>query len=221
MRKLSKILSKVSLKASLVGKSLLREINSIRSGSKISRLFRHVFESKNIKKVLGTNLAVLTFLGSFVPAKIDTTSLETPVIYEISSPIVTDTKNIVQYPTSKFYISQGYSIFHPGIDLAAEYGSEVNPIKDGVVEDIYKTGSLNYGYGNAVVIDHGNGISSLYAHLSQIEVNKGDKVNVFTEIGKVGKTGHATGPHIHLEVKNHEIPINPFAILPTLASIRI
>ncbi|OGM02605.1 hypothetical protein A2115_01150 [Candidatus Woesebacteria bacterium GWA1_41_8] len=70
------------------------------------------------------------------------------------------------------------------------------------------------GYGNAVLISHGNDMTSLYAHLSKIEVKVGDVVESSTEIGKMGATGHATGPHLHLEIRDHGVPINPLSVLP-------
>ena len=65
------------------------------------------------------------------------------------------------------------------------------------------------GYGNTVLIDHGQGITSRYAHLSQIEVKAGDSVTTDTEIGKVGVTGHSTGPHLHFEVRIDGVAQNP------------
>jgi len=161
----------------------------MRNGNKISRFFR-------------TNLALMFFLGSFVPVQTEQIQPET----------------IIQYPIQIGYVSQGYSIFHPALDIAAPKGTEIKPIKDGVVEDVSRS---KIGYGNAIVVDHGNGIKSLYAHLSKIKANKGDKVTVLDTIGNVGTTGRSTGPHLHIEVRKNGIPFNPFAVLPTLASSRL
>jgi murein DD-endopeptidase MepM/ murein hydrolase activator NlpD len=70
------------------------------------------------------------------------------------------------------------------------------------------------GYGNTVFIDHGNNLTSRYAHLSKIEVKVGDKVNMDTEIGKLGITGRTTGPHLHLEIHENGKAINPLTVLP-------
>lgn len=174
--------------------------------------------SKILRRLVGTNLALMLVLGSFVPAQNDQIQPESTVIPEADVTISTVTERVIQYPLQEGYVSQGYSIFHPALDLAAPRGTEIKPIKDGVVEDISRS---RVGYGNAVIVDHGNGIASLYAHLSKINVSKGDKVTVLDTIGNVGTTGHATGPHLHLEVRKKGIPINPFAILPTLASSRL
>lgn len=190
----------------------------MRNGNKISRFFRRLFESISVKRLVGTNLALMLVLGSFVPAQSDQIQPEETVIPEAEVTLSTVTERVIQYPLQEGYISQGYSIFHPALDLAAPRGTEVKPIKGGVVEDVSRS---KVGYGNAVIVDHGNGIKSLYAHLSKIEVSKEDKVTVFDTIGNVGATGHSTGPHLHLEVRRNGIPINPFAILPTLASSKL
>ncbi len=177
-----------------------------------------MFEAKSVKRLVGTNLAVMLVLGSFVPAQSEQIRPESTVIPEAEVTLSTVTKRTIQYPLQVGYISQGYSIFHPALDLAAPRGTEVKPIKDGVVEDVSRS---RVGYGNAIIINHGNGIKSLYAHLSKINVSKGDRVTLFDTIGNVGATGHSTGPHLHLEVRKNGIPINPFAVLPTLASSKL
>lgn len=190
----------------------------MRNGSKISRFFRRLFEAKSVKRLVGTNLALMLVLGSFVPAQNDQIQPEPTVIPEAEVTLSTVTERVIQYPIQEGYISQGYSLFHPALDIAAPIGTEVKPIKDGVVEDISKS---RVGYGNAIIVNHGDGITSLYAHLSKINVSKGDKITVFDTIGNVGTTGHSTGPHLHIEIRKNGIPINPFAILPTLASSRL
>ena len=177
-----------------------------------------MFEAKSVKRLVGTNLAVMLVLGSFVPGEKDQIQPEATIIPEAEVTLSTVTKRTIQYPLQVGYISQGYSIFHPALDLAAPRGTEVKPIKDGVVEDVSRS---RVGYGNAIIINHGNGIKSLYAHLSKINVSKGDRVTLFDTIGNVGATGHSTGPHLHLEVRKNGIPINPFAVLPTLASSKL
>lgn len=174
--------------------------------------------SKILRRLVGTNLALMFVLGSFVPGEKVQIQPEETIIPEAEVTLSTVTERTIQYPVKEGYISQGYSIFHPALDLAAPRGTEVKPIKDGVVEDVSRS---KVGYGNAVIVDHGNGIKSLYAHLSRINVSKGDGVTVLDTIGNVGTTGHSTGPHVHIEIRKNGTPINPFAILPTLASSRL
>lgn len=95
--------------------------------------------------------------------------------------------------------------FHSGIDLAAPKGGEVVSTADGVVE---KSGWCD-AYGKCIVIRHAHGYKTLYAHLSAIEVSKGDKVTSGQLIGRVGSTGRSTGPHLHYEIFKNGKRINP------------
>ncbi len=89
---------------------------------------------------------------------------------------------------------------HPGVDIAAERGTEVFASAAGVVEKVVTKYKLNRGYGKQVIIDHGMGIKTRYGHLSKILVTKGEKVDRWQPVGLVGDTGLATGPHLHYEV---------------------
>jgi murein DD-endopeptidase MepM/ murein hydrolase activator NlpD len=117
----------------------------------------------------------------------------------------------IQYPLTHVKINQSYSFFHPGVDLDGEIGDTVKPIMEGVVAEIQHS---SFSYGNAILIRHAEGFSSIYAHLSKIEVEVGQKVSLSTKIGEVGSTGHSTGPHLHLEVRENGVAINPFSMLP-------
>lgn len=94
---------------------------------------------------------------------------------------------------------------HTGIDIAANTGASILAAADGKVIFAGYYG----GYGNAVIIDHGDGISTLYAHNSVILVNEGDSVKRGQVISKAGSTGWATGPHLHFEVRKNGTPVNP------------
>ncbi len=94
---------------------------------------------------------------------------------------------------------------HTGVDIGASYGSKIVAAGSGIV--IF---SGWYGaYGNAVIIDHGNGLSSLYGHMSSRGVAANDVVVPGQEIGKVGSTGWSTGPHLHFEIRKNGEPVNP------------
>ena len=100
--------------------------------------------------------------------------------------------------------------FHAGQDFAADVGYPVYVTGDGVVEKV------NYGfsgYGNEIIIDHGFGYKTRYAHLSRINVAKGMKVLRGDQIGAIGKTGKATGPHLHYEVIYKGNAINPYSYM--------
>lgn len=97
--------------------------------------------------------------------------------------------------------------FHPGQDFAAPSGTDVYATGDGIVEN---TESSEYsGYGNCIVIDHGFGYKTRYAHLQKFNVKKGQKIKRGNLIGFVGSTGFSTGPHLHYEVEKNGEKVNP------------
>jgi LysM repeat protein len=91
-------------------------------------------------------------------------------------------------------ITQGYSEKHPALDLGAPYGSPVYAAQAGTVTH---SGWARTGYGYTVILDHGEGMESLYSHMKGIWVTVGQKVERGQLIGEVGSTGHSTGPHVH------------------------
>lgn len=94
---------------------------------------------------------------------------------------------------------------HAGIDIGKGIGTQVFAAKDGKVT----LAGSNGGYGICIIIDHGNGLSSLYGHLSALSVNVGKKVEKGDRIGKTGNTGHSFGPHLHFEVRKGGSPVCP------------
>ncbi|HEY6487916.1 MAG: M23 family metallopeptidase [Terracidiphilus sp.] len=105
----------------------------------------------------------------------------------------------------------GEGAFHAGIDIDAPYGTPVRAAGDGDVSGA----SMGAGYGREVVLDHGHGLSTLYGHLSAIAVLPGQHVTRGEIIGYVGQSGRATGPHLHYEVRVHNVPVNPHKFLRT------
>jgi murein DD-endopeptidase MepM/ murein hydrolase activator NlpD len=103
----------------------------------------------------------------------------------------------------------GEGAFHSGIDISAGFGTPVHAAADGVVQ----TASMESGYGREVVLDHGNGIETLYGHLSGFTVTAGQQVREGQVIGYVGMSGRSTGPHLHYEVRIHNTPVNPHRYL--------
>ncbi|MEE3715589.1 peptidoglycan DD-metalloendopeptidase family protein [Tumidithrix elongata RA019] len=103
----------------------------------------------------------------------------------------------------------GYERFHSGIDFGADYGSMVYASDRGTV--IYA--GWYGGYGNAVIIDHGNGLTTLYGHCSELFVNEGQVVQKGQPISAVGSTGFSTGPHLHFEVRANGEPVDPAQFL--------
>ena len=101
---------------------------------------------------------------------------------------------------------------HLGIDIAAGEGAPVYAADSGVVT--MATGGYNYGYGNVIQIDHGNGYSTVYAHLSVIGVAQCASVGAGQWIGSSGTTGNSQGAHLHFEVRQGGGFINPWFVLP-------
>jgi murein DD-endopeptidase MepM/ murein hydrolase activator NlpD len=99
----------------------------------------------------------------------------------------------------------GYYRTHNGIDIAAKYGTNILAADSGTVI----TSAYNSSYGNYVVISHGNGMTTLYAHMSARKVSEGNAVSTGQTIGLVGSTGASTGPHLHFEVSVNGSRVNP------------
>lgn len=190
----------------------MEDIQKVKKGHKISRFFRHVFEHRSIKRLLGANLTLMLIASSFVPVKaLGADSSIDNIVVEDKVSLTTNV--VVQYPVEKVKITQGYRAFHPGLDLDGLTGDEIRPIEAGIVDGISRS---SYAYGNAVLVNHGEGVSSLYAHLSKIMVSEGEIVGTDTIIGTMGATGRASGDHLHLEVRSNGIPVNPYTVLPRL-----
>ena len=103
----------------------------------------------------------------------------------------------------------GRTAFHAGIDFRAPTGTPIRAPADGEVVSAGRRG----GYGKMVELDHGNGLTTRFAHLSRIDVRIGDRVPVGGRIGASGNTGRSTGPHLHYEVRSGGQPVNPMRYL--------
>ena len=103
----------------------------------------------------------------------------------------------------------GEGAFHSGVDISCHYGQPVLAPSDGVVTF---AGPYN-GYGRMIQVDHGNGVTTRYGHLSGFSVAEGQTVRRGQVIGYVGLSGRSTGPHLHYEVRIHDTPVNPHKFL--------
>jgi LysM repeat protein len=125
----------------------------------------------------------------------------------------TITKNITKKPILSNPVSNGYFVkptkgiktqglhgkYKTAVDIAGPVGTSVFSSAAGKVI-VAKTGGYNGGYGNYIVIEHANGMQTVYAHLSSVDVSSGDKIAQGVFIGKMGSTGHSTGSHLHFEI---------------------
>jgi murein DD-endopeptidase MepM/ murein hydrolase activator NlpD len=107
----------------------------------------------------------------------------------------------------------GFAHFHTGLDLAGALGTPVLAAADGVV--VAATDGST-GYGNHVILAHGNDVLSLYGHLEMFGVTVGQTVKQGQLIGLLGSTGNSTGPHLHFEVRVQNQPVDPAPFLPAL-----
>jgi len=110
----------------------------------------------------------------------------------------------------------GEGAFHTGVDISSPYGTPVHAAADGIVT----FAQTENGYGRLIKIDHGNGIETYYAHLSQFYVQAGQDVRRGETIGAVGTSGRVTAPHLHYEVRIGNAPVNPYRYLANSPTVQ-
>ena len=148
-------------------------------------------------------------------------SYYSPKIYTSAAPVgsvsklfttgkVTGTGNML-WPTTARVITQYFTWRHHGLDIGLPKGQPIYAVDAGTV--IKSQCGWNGGYGCHIIIDHGNGIKTLYGHSSRLDVTVGDAVARGQTIGLVGSTGKSTGSHIHLEVRVNGKAVNPLGYI--------
>ena len=111
----------------------------------------------------------------------------------------------------------GEGAYHTGVDISAPSGTPAHVTADGVVLFADRSG----GYGRLVIVDHGNGFETYYAHLSRFDVVPGQEIRQGELVGAVGASGRVTAPHLHYEVRLRKAPVNPYRYLaPTTTAQR-
>jgi len=118
------------------------------------------------------------------------------------------------WPLDEARMTRGFLLggkAHWGVDLANKKGTNILAAEKGVV--VY-TGRGFHGYGNLIVVEHNDEWATLYSHLSKITAKEGQAVARGEKIGEMGRTGHATGVHLHFEIRHNRQPVNPLAYLP-------
>jgi len=182
-----------------------------RKGTFAGRLVRYFADHKSIRKIFAGSFAFVAIVAGFIPQTTSVQAQSDDTVIQAQTNLVTE-KGMI-YPVEPVIINQNYSFFHPAIDFGGEIGQPIKPVMVGVVA--YAGWDFS-GYGNLVVIASRLGNDSYeiyYAHLSKIEVKTGQTVEMNTEIGKIGETGHATGPHLHLEIYQNGVHLNPLTVL--------
>lgn len=190
--------------------ALFQPLNKKSNSHPISSIARSAVEHKRFKTIA----TVFFFLVALYLNSLQKVSAFTEEDFK-AAPLATDdsttqTKNSGRWPVSG-NLSQGYTSYHPGIDIEQPLGNPIHAFFGGFIAD---TGFQAGGYGNYVLINHKNGYFSLYAHMDQISVSRGQDVSTDTVIGTVGLTGRTTGPHVHFEIYENGHTVNPLAILP-------
>lgn len=172
-----------------------------------------IFDKKTFGRVLGLQMAGLAAALSIVayPTHAFDYNLSQQVISENLTPIVMTTSNEYQFPLEMTLgMSQSFHGVHAGIDLRAPRGTKIYSMAEGTVIEV---GKMFVGYGHFVRIAHRGTMSSLYAHLDQVTVKSGQKVERGETIGTVGMTGWTTGPHLHFEVHQGDRAVNPMGFI--------
>ena len=196
---------------------LVRKIKSHlpkwRTGNTLSRIVRAIFEKPQTKKIVGFSLSVVMVIsGPLTPIFSNPVRAQTTQEVIVPPQKVLTTQTTFQRPVVGV-TSQGYHWYHQAVDIADNSGQGIKPIAEGKVIEV---GYQFFGFGNYIMVDHGQGTISLYAHLSAILVSKDQNVTKETILGVVGSTGRSTGPHLHLEIMENGENLNPAAFIENL-----
>lgn len=196
--------------------SVKRWFRSYNGRHYLSRWARIWFPTMDrVRRVIGVNIAAAVLAVGIVEPNahefIGRTQLAAiPVNPYVDAEVSTETTFV--WPVASPSITQGYGYSHPGVDMQSLL-SDIHPVDEGWVADVIYS---NWGYGNHIYIHHPHGRTSLYAHFDTIAVSKGDTVARDTVLGQMGRTGWATGIHLHLEIYENNQTINPLTVLPDL-----
>lgn len=206
--------SPIKIKATELQMKLIALIPRSRTSNPVSAILRPIFEHKNLKSVLGTQIAALMLAIGASGVSTSAFGLVPADVHDFANTIEVSvvTNKTFAYPVENVLgMSQGYHVFHPGVDIRAPLGSSIHPVEAGKVSLVKVE---RYGYGRHVEVTHEDGSVSLYAHMGKIYVEEGEIVTTTTTLGDVGLTGRTTGPHLHLEIHTDEgKALNPLTVI--------
>lgn len=181
---------------------------------RVSDILKHpLIKRKTLFRLFGIQLAGLAATLSIAtyPTHAFDYNLSQQVGGEILTPIVMTTSAEYQFPLEMTLgMSQPFHAVHPGVDLRAPEGTKVYAMAEGTVVEV---GKMFVGYGHFVRIAHKGTISSLYAHMDEVVVKSGQKIEHGQTLGTVGMTGWTTGPHLHFEVHSGNKSVNPMGYI--------
>lgn len=156
----------------------------------------------------GINIVSDALIG--VDTQTDTVVIKNPadgsVVSEVSKEMTWPVQGVT---TLRFGQSSKYQLFHTGIDIANPQGQVGDQITTFMEGEVIYAGEIFWGYGKHIIIDHGDNLTSVYAHLNRIYVYEGQKIKIGDIIGTMGTTGWSTGPHLHFEVRVFGVPVDP------------
>ena len=159
----------------------------------------NIYQEKAFSRVLSNNSHVKRYQKSYSTWIEQRVCPESPYIDKPMKARMTSRFGYRVHPLS------GRRHVHAGIDFRGKKGTPVLAGSAGVVKSVRRKGA----YGKTIVISHGNSFTTLYGHLSGYAVKEGQWVNLGQTIGFIGRTGRATGPHLHFEIRCHNVPLNP------------
>lgn len=166
--------------------------------------FNYILDTSRL--AVGSELVIP---GAKVPEPVYVPPVFTPVTTAAAVGQATPSRNYCVWPSTTRIITQYFSWYHNGIDIASPSGRPMPPIFSCTEGTVTRAGWDPFGLGLHVRIDHGNGYETIYGHLSSIYVSFGQRVSRGTAIGVMGSTGRSTGPHVHFMVSYNGVPQNP------------
>jgi len=158
------------------------------------------------KLTVGTELVIP---GGKIPVVVPVFVYSAPVASQGNSGRASPNKGFCTWPTTVWTITQYYSWYHNGVDIAAGRQSAMPPILACESGTVTRSGWDPFGLGLHVIIDHGDGYQSVYGHMSRLDVSYGESVDRGEQIGVMGSTGNSTGPHTHFMFKYNGVAQNP------------
>jgi murein DD-endopeptidase MepM/ murein hydrolase activator NlpD len=168
-------------------------------------VIRHLVLLLILILIIGSSCASPKLIGTASDSHLATPAPDIPA--ERTPSLVTLDVPLDEYRISRGFQEHAHRRSHKGVDMRAPKGTPIKAAQDGIV--VFSGRLKRNGYGNHVVIDHGGGLKSLYAHTSKNLVKAGDKVTKGQIIALVGRTGRATGNHLHFEVRAGRCAIDP------------